>query len=637
MLRCTKVWVVAIIPSVMTAFLTTVPSVWAFNITTHHYNALRTGWNKHETILTPSNVASSSFGPTIASVGLDEQVDAQPLVMRQQSIAGQGIHNTVVYVATENNTIYAIDGYTGAILLQRNLGTPAKPFGNCANNSAVIGIGATPVIDPSSGILYVIADTQENGAPTFRLYALKLHDLTDAIPSIIIKASHTLSDGSSYKFNPTVSRSRAALLLINGNVYAGFASYCDFGADRTRGWLLGWNASTLTPLSDKWLTNREATSPDSFFLTPIWMSGSGIASDGSSVYFVTGNSDYSGTTRNRPGNLTESVVKLSLDLTTLQSSFTPDAYPFLDQVDGDFGSGGIMLLPDQPGSIPALATALGKDGQLFLMNRTALGGFHTNTNAVLAVHNAGGCLCAKSYFKGSDGINRVVTSGGNRLQTWQVHTSPSPALVADSWTQQIQSGQDGGFFTTISSNGSTNGIIWAVGRPDGSNNNAVYLNAFDANTGNSLVSNMIAGSWPNTQANANIVPVVTNGKVYVASFRQLNIFGLTSGDEARVSVSSVGIRQFASQPDLNRVAGNSQPDLNRVTGWIKSRSNSKIVLLTRAGTPVTVDPTEAIQARQFSVSGDALTAIGQYHADGTLFAKSISRAKSNPALWLPDR
>jgi hypothetical protein len=618
----------------MTAFLT-VPSVWAFNITTHHYNALRTGWNKHEAILTLSNVASSSFGPTIAPVGLDEQVDAQPLVMRQQSIAGQGIHSTVVYVATENNTIYAIDGDTGAILLQRNLGTPVKPFGNCPNNSDVIGIGATPVIDPSTGTLYVIADAQENGVATFRLYALKLHDLTDAIPSRVIKASHTLSDGSSYQFNPTVSRSRAALLLINGNVYAGFSSYCDFGNDRSRGWLLGWNASTLTPLSDKWLTNREATSPDNFFLTSIWMSGSGIASDGSSVYFVTGNSDYSGTTRNKPGNLTESVVKLSPDLTTLQSSFTPDEYPFLDQVDGDFGSGGILLLPDQP-SVPALATALGKDGLLFLMNRSALGGFHTDTNAVLDVHNAGGCFCAESYFTGSDGINRVVTSGGNRLQTWQVRTSPSPALVADSWTQHIQNGQDGGFFTTISSNGSSSGIIWAVGRPDGSNNNAVYLNAFDANTGNSLVVNMIAGSWPNTEANANIVPVVTNGRVYVASYRQLSIFGLTSGGAARVSMGT-GIQQFASQPDLNRVAGDTQPDLNRVTGWVKSRSNSKIVLLTRTGTPVTVDPTEAIQARQFAISGDALTAVGQYHADRTLFAESISRAKSNPALWLPDR
>ena len=145
---------------------------------------------------------------------------------------------------------------------------------------------------------------------------------------------------------------------------------------------------------------------------------------------------------------------------------------------------------------------------------------------MLGVYNAGPCWCAESYFTGSDGINRVVSSGGNRLQTWKVQTSPSPMLVADSWSQSIRSGQDGGFFTTVSSNGNSNGIIWAVGRPDGSNSNAIYLDAFDANTGNPLVTNMIAGNWPNTGGNANVVPVVTNGKVYVASYKQLAIFGL---------------------------------------------------------------------------------------------------------------
>jgi hypothetical protein len=98
--------------------------------------------------------------------------------------------------------------------------------------------------------------------------------------------------------------------------------------------------------------------------------------------------------------------------------------------------------------------------------------------------------------------------------------------VADSWSQAVQSGRTSGFFTTVSSNGNTNGIIWAVTRPDPANNNAIYLDAFDANTGNPLVTNMIAGYWPTTTAAANVVPVVTNGKVYVASYKQLAIFGL---------------------------------------------------------------------------------------------------------------
>jgi hypothetical protein len=495
-----------------------------FNVTTHHYDMLRTGWNAHESILTPANVGSSNFG-LIATATVDQQVDAQPLVMRNQTITGQTGTHTVVYVATENNTVYAIDGDNGAILLSNNLGppVPASSTGNCNNNANVIGINSTPVIDTSHGILYVIADTLVNNAPVFYLHALGLTTLQDVIPPVAITASVKLSDGTTYNFNPMVSRQRSALLLNLGRLYAGFASYCDFNASKSRGWLLGWNVNgtTIVPVGNKWLTNHLATAPHSFFLSSVWMSGSGPATDGTGIYFVTGNSDTSGTTLNVPGNLTESVVYLSNGLSTLKGYFTPDTYPHLDNVDGDFGSGGILLLPSS-----TFATAMGKDGNLYLLNRAALGGFNTSTNMVLETVQAGGtCWCAESYFMGSDSIPRVVSSAGQNLTTWQVQTSPSPALVKV-WGQHVETGQDGGFFTTVSCSGNQNCIIWAVGRPDGTNNNAVYLDAFDATTGNPLVQNMIAGHWPNTGGNANLVPVVTNGKVYVASNTQLAIFGI---------------------------------------------------------------------------------------------------------------
>lgn len=599
-------------------------SAWAFDITTHHYDTMRTGWNSAETILTPGKVASSSFG-LIATVTVDEQVDAQPLVMLNQAISGKGTHN-VVYVATENNTVYAIDADSGEILLSRHLAKPApySTTGYCFFNSDVIGIGATPVIDPSTGILYLIADTLERNTPAFQLYALKLSDLADAVSPVKVEASHKLSSGQTYKFNPSISRSRSALLLVGGNVYAGFGSYCDNNGE-FRGWVLGWAANTLKPLSNDWLTDDEATSPNDFFLSAIWMSGSGIASDGSSLYFVTGNSDPSGTTWNNPQNLTESVVKLSTNLATLQSFFTPDNYPSLDQGDTDFGSGGIMLLPTQSGSIPSLATALGKDGNLYLLNRASLGGYHTNENAVVGVYYGGGCWCAESYFTGQDGINRVVSTGGNQLQTWQVHTSPSVRLVADSWSQNIESGQDPGVFTTVSSNGKKNGIIWAIARPDGSNNDAVYLDAFNADNGHPLVTNMIAGYWPFTSANANLVPVVTNGKVYVGSYKQLAIFGLKTAS-ANATIEPVA----PPPPDL-------PPGLHRLSGTVQSVSGQKIVLTTHSGTPVTIDATDALRSAHIPVVGDKLTVVGQYRAEGTLFAQAISRAKRNPVLWPPDR
>jgi hypothetical protein len=114
----------------------------------------------------------------------------------------------------------------------------------------------------------------------------------------LVKASATLSNGTSYEFQPSASRQRPALLLANGNVYAGFGSFCDLAANRSRGWVLGWQAGTLTPLASNQLNNKLARDLDAFFLSSVWMSGYGLASAGPNgdIYFITGNSDYSGTT-----------------------------------------------------------------------------------------------------------------------------------------------------------------------------------------------------------------------------------------------------------------------------------------------------------------------------------------------------
>jgi hypothetical protein len=319
-------------------------------------------------------------------------------------------------------------------------------------------------------------------------------------------------------------------------------------------------------------------------------------------------------------------VKLNFGLTRIISYFTPSTYPTLDINDADFGSGGILLLPPQPGSIPGLATALGKDGNLYLLNAAALGSYHSSGNAVLGTYSGGGCWCAESYFTGSDGVNRVVSSGSNTLQTWQVHMTPSPMLVPDSWTQNIQNGQDSGFFTWVSSNGTANGIIWAVGRPISNSNDLVYLNAFDANAGTPLVTNMQAGHWPNTQGNANLVPVVTGGKVYVGSYKQLAIFGIKTTAGPPAAIQQVAPPQEALPADMHRL-----------TGTIVSVSLPTIVLQTHSGADVTVDATAAIQSDHIAIAGLALIAVGHFRSDGALVAESISRAKSDPASWLPDR
>jgi hypothetical protein len=503
-------------------------------VTTYHNDNYRTGWNSSETVLTPANVNSSSFG-LLFKVALDDQVDAQPLVVPGVNITAgkfQGIHD-VVYVVTGNDTIYAVDANAGTILLSQSMGKPVQfPLG-CGNNGPNVGMTSTPVIDSTSNTLYLIAYTQENTGPTYRVHALDLGSLTDKVTPQVVTASHTLTDGTSFVFNATYQRQRPGLLLANGNVYAGFGSFCDFSPGRSRGWLLGWNATTLAPLSANEVFDLQPRSPNSFFLSSIWMSGYGpAADDAGNIVFVTGNSDPSGTTYDGVTNIQESVVKVSANLTSVVDLFTPANQANLEQHDTDYGSGGVLVLPDQPGSTPHLAVAAGKDGHMYFMNEDKLGGYSPTKNHVLAAYSIGSCWCGQSYFVDPiDGAARVVSSGGNKVGVWKLQTSPTPKLITYA-TATIQSGQDGGFFTSVSSNGKAAPIIWALSRPPSAQSNTITLYAFNPDASGSklaLLFKSSAGSWPNQGGNSNLVPVVANGKVYVGSYQQLQIFGLKQG------------------------------------------------------------------------------------------------------------
>jgi hypothetical protein len=504
------------------------------SVTTYHYDNYRTGWNQNESVLSPANVKTGSFG-LLQKVKLDDQVDAQPLVVPGVLITAgnfQGAHD-VVYVATENNSVYAIDVHAGTVLLKVNFGPPVYyPLG-CGNNGPNVGINSTPVIDSSSNTLYVMVYTRTSkGLPIYFLHALDLGSLTDKVSPQTVVASHTLSDGSTFNFNAKYQRQRPGLLLANGSIYAGFGSFCDLGANLSRGWLLGWTAGSLAPFPANQLNDQQATSPDSFFLSSIWMSGYGpSADDAGNILFVTGNSDYSGTTYDGITNIQESVVKVSSTLTSVQDIFTPSNQSQLDQYDADFGSGGVLILPDQPGSTPHLAVAAGKDGNMYLMNEDALGGFSPNQNNVLGTYGVGGCWCGQSYYVDpSDGLARIVSSGGSNVGVWKLQTSPAANLTFASESVSLGGVQDPGFFTTVSSNGTANPIIWAVSRPVNNSPAALKLFAFNpdlvkASTMKELFR-ATAGLWPNLGGNSNLVPVVANGQVFVASNKQLRIFGL---------------------------------------------------------------------------------------------------------------
>ena len=556
------------------------------NVITYHNDVQRTGWNKNETMLRPCNVDPRSFGLVKAVVDLNGQIDAQPLVVTNQEIeSAQGVrktHEIVVYLVTSANSVYAIDGVTGEILTERTLGIPvdqSKLPGKCGNNAPSIGISSTPVINLNTRTIYIVAYLLEDEKPVYRIFALDLADLSLKLkPAPLIEASHELLDhANKYQFDPAVSRQRAGLLLANDNLYVGFASFCDFRRDVSRGWVLGWHTKdlsnpskdALSPLPQNQLNDLRLKTNDpigNYFLSSIWMSGYGIAADDdgtNDLYFVTGNSDPNGPFLvDRGSVLEESVVRLRNDLTDVKDWFTPSDPVYgvqaLDGSDLDFGSGGVLAVPSaQTGTAKHLAIAAGKVGQMYLLDRDNMGRYDsTGTNHVLDTVDIGKCWCGQSFFVGSDGVARVVSSGDPYLKVWKITGSPSPKLALDySSRVDLSAGSfQKGFFTSISSDFQRpeTAIVWAVRRPVDETSATLTLYAFDAANGTLLYS-APAGTWPRYKgAAANIVPTVANGRVYVASSGELRIFGL-GGQATASTVSALRARigaNAATQSDV---------------------------------------------------------------------------------------
>ncbi len=505
------------------------------SVESYHNDNLRTGWNPNETTLTTSNVNSSTFG-LLKNVALDGRVDAQPLVVPNQSIDGKGVHD-VVFVATENDTLYAIDAQSGIILGSRNFGksipNSAKDYDD--NVYPVYGILSTPVIDASKNALYVVTDTNEGAsAPdVYRMHKVALNNFSDLTPSAVIVPRTTLSDGSTYVLPAQHERQRAALLEANDTVYVSFASTGDTQPALSRGVVAGYSADTLAPLAANDFTDRLKDATDPFYFTSIWQSGYGPAADSSgNVYFSTSNSDNSRPSYDPTYNFPESVLKVSGDLSRRLDSFTQYNYFAQDQADGDFGSGGTMLVPDQKGTYPHLVVAGGKDGKAYILNRDSLGGYTPNgPNKDLAELAMGSCWCGPAYFVGADGISRIVTGGSNGVSTWKLQENPGLQITADTRVAgSLTNGQPdyGGTIPAVSSNGSNPGsaIVWFVQRPVETTSYTITLRAFDASNLTKQLYSSAAGNWTNRNSNANAVPTVANGYVYVASNKQLQIFGL---------------------------------------------------------------------------------------------------------------
>jgi Legume lectin domain/Chitobiase/beta-hexosaminidase C-terminal domain len=511
------------------------------NVLTSNYNNSRTGLNASETILTPANVNSTQFGK-LFSQPVDGQLYAQPLYVANVTI--NGVAHNVVIVATENDSVYAFDAdAAGGALWKASLVDTAHgaAAGASALNSSTdtgcsdlqpkIGITSTPVIDPASNTIYVEAKSKENGGFVHRLHALDLLSGAEKAPGpkIITATVPGTGDGSSagaLPFDNLHQLNRPGLLLLNGVIYIAYASHCDFGP--YHGWLLAYDTAAF---SQKAALNFTPNGGDG----GIWMSGAGLAADSSgSIFLATGN----GTFDNAGINLGDSIVKIALQngVLTVLDYFTPFNQGTLNGNDADLGSGGVLLLPDQSGSHPHLMIQGGKEGKVYLLDRDQLttGNVHycagnCNSRDVEIVQEipsaSAGIFSTPAYFDGSvyfwgrnDKLKAFVLNGGI--------LGTAPTVSASSYGFP-------GATPSISANGITNGIVWSIdssqyGAP-GPGPGPAVVHAHDA-------SNVAQELWNSTQAAKNrdvagnavkfAVPTVANGKVYVGTSTELDVYGL---------------------------------------------------------------------------------------------------------------
>ncbi|HEV2424490.1 MAG TPA: pyrrolo-quinoline quinone [Terriglobia bacterium] len=503
-------------------------------VLTSQYDNARTGANLHETILTPANVNPKQFG-AVFTFPVDGAVYAEPLYVPNLEIPGRGTHN-VVFVATEHDSVYAFDadGKSRTPLWKVNFtnsasGVTAVPGWDvsCPFIQPEIGITPTPVIDYASGTLYVLARTKEKTGVISSRYVQRLHALaiTTGVEKlggpVEIKASVAGhgegSSGGKVAFDPLHELPRSSLLLANGKVYLSWASSCDVAP--YHGWLMAYDAHTLAQ------TGVFNTSPDAG-QSGIWAGDAGIAADDQgNVYLATGNGKFDAVSGGH--DYGDSVLKLTADDhgIELRDYFTPHDEQELNGDDNDLGSGGPVLIPDQPGQHPHLLVVAGKGATLYLLDRDHLGRFEPDTdrNAVqtLPVALGGGSFGAPAYwnhhlyFVGSDDVLKDFALDHGQLK---------PA--ARGTVQFI----DPGATPTLSANGTRNGIVWALSskrwnEPDGP---PEVLRAFDAaDVSRQLYSSeqIPARDRGGVGLRFNI-PLVVNGRVYVGTKGGLDVYGL---------------------------------------------------------------------------------------------------------------
>ncbi|HUD49296.1 MAG TPA: PA14 domain-containing protein [Candidatus Baltobacteraceae bacterium] len=537
------------VPSFSFTTLASSPASTLIPMLTYHNDNARDGVNSNETHLTLANVNTNTFGQ-LFSYSVDGFVYAQPLVMTNVIIPGKGLHD-VVYVATENDSVYAFDADSAegpninplwqVSFIDPAAGITTVPSGNVGSSdiTPTVGITATPVIDPASGTLYVEVKTMEvSGATTTYVHRLHALDITTGneranfnSPVVIQCTNYPGAGGGDNDgenpphvlWNPLRELSRPALTLLNGAVYLSYASHGDNGP--YHGWLFAYNATNLSERAGVY--NSTPNGGEGGF----WEGGGGPSVDAQgNLYLQTGNGDFDQITNvTSSNNYAMSLIKFSTtNGLTMVDFFAPSNAVTLAGEDQDLGSSAPLILPDSAGSVvhPHLVVGGGKTSPIYLVDRDKMGRWRAGDDTQIVQQFNGGPGgdrdITPAFFNGTlyiiDSNSRI---GGYGIANAIINTTPveSPDYYDNK----------GGVTPCISANGASNAIVWAIYNAGGeSPATPAILRAYSATNLNQelYTSDQLPSRDSAGDAVKFVVPTIVNGKVYVGAQYTLTVYGL---------------------------------------------------------------------------------------------------------------
>ena len=621
------------------------PTPSQIQVTTSRYNNSRTGANLNESALNRSNVNVSTFGK-LFSYPVNGQIYAQPLYLPNVTIAG-AIHNTV-YVSTMNDIVYAFDadhnippsgGQLWSVDLTREVpGSTSVPItdivgSNPAGIQGNLGIEGTPVIDPSSLTMYLVARTKENGTYVQRLHALDVISGNEKFGGPVqivatVNGTGEESSGGKLAFDPKMEMQRPALTLTNGSIVIAWGSHED--QDPWHGWIMYYDAHTLRQ------TAVFVTTPNGK-QGAIWQSGRGPAVDADGyVYVASGNGDWNGVDA-----FGDSILKLS-PTGILQDYFTPADQQTLDGEDGDFGASGPILIPGTN-----LIIQGDKEGIFYLLNATNMGKDQNgNVGAVQLLDACPYRIMSGPVYWDWSGTGMLYHWGeGDSLKAFRFNGQTfgtSPTMTG------VEGANGEGAILTLSANGATTGtgIVWANMPLSDPGKQIVpgILRAFDA-------SNITSELW-NSQQNparddiGNFAkfnpPVVANGKVYVPTFsNQLVVFGLL-GPSVTTNTLPAGTRNVTYTASLAATGGTPPYTWKIVSGILPNgvllAGNGTLSgVPTANGTTFTVQVTDAnsltaTQSLTIVISAASITTTGGVSVTTTTVPTGVVSESYNATL-----